>query len=75
MNSMIHPIASQTYMDMTYMVIWQVHTSIDTQFITKASKMVSSFTGMAVQPNKAIVGENAFAHEAGIHQVLFLGLG
>jgi len=45
-----------------------VHTSIDTQFITKASKMVSSFTGMAVQPNKAIVGENAFAHEAGIHQ-------
>jgi 2-isopropylmalate synthase len=43
-------------------------TSIDTQHITKASKLVSTITGFAVQPNKAIVGANAFAHEAGIHQ-------
>ncbi len=43
-------------------------TGIDTQNITKASKLVSTITGFAVQPNKAIVGANAFAHEAGIHQ-------
>ena len=43
-------------------------TGIDTAQITKASRMVSSLTGMTVQPNKAIVGANAFAHEAGIHQ-------
>lgn len=36
--------------------------------ITRASRMVSGITGMAVQPNKAIVGANAFAHESGIHQ-------
>ena len=34
----------------------------------KASRLVSSITGFPVQPNKAIVGANAFAHEAGIHQ-------
>ena len=39
-----------------------------TEFITKASRLVSSITGFSVQPNKAIVGANAFAHEAGIHQ-------
>ena len=44
------------------------HTDIKTQHITKASRMVSSITGFTVQPNKAIVGANAFAHEAGIHQ-------
>jgi len=43
-------------------------TGIDSVMITKASKMVSAITGFAVQPNKAIVGKNAFAHEAGIHQ-------
>ena len=43
-------------------------TEIDSAMITKASKMVSAITGFAVQPNKAIVGKNAFAHEAGIHQ-------
>ncbi|MDI3548020.1 MAG: 2-isopropylmalate synthase [Halanaerobiales bacterium] len=42
--------------------------SQDTTQIMRLSKMVSSFTGMPVQPNKAIVGENAFAHESGIHQ-------
>ena len=41
---------------------------IDATQITQTSKMVSSYTGMIVQPNKAIVGANAFAHEAGIHQ-------
>ena len=44
------------------------HTSIKSEFITKASRLVSSVTGFSVQPNKAIVGANAFAHEAGIHQ-------
>ena len=44
------------------------HTDIKTESITKASRMVSSITGFTVQPNKAIVGANAFAHEAGIHQ-------
>jgi 2-isopropylmalate synthase len=43
-------------------------TNIDTQMITKASHMVSTVTGFPVQPNKAIVGANAFAHESGIHQ-------
>ena len=44
------------------------HTDIKTEYITKASRLVSSITGFSVQPNKAIVGANAFAHEAGIHQ-------
>jgi len=43
-------------------------TRIDTTHITKASRMVSTITGFLVQNNKAIVGANAFAHEAGIHQ-------
>jgi 2-isopropylmalate synthase len=47
---------------------FKVKTGIDTTQITAASKLVSELTGYAVQPNKAIVGANAFAHEAGIHQ-------
>src|SRR3989337_1630206 len=43
-------------------------TSIVTEQIYPASRLVSTITGMMVQPNKAIVGDNAFAHEAGIHQ-------
>jgi 2-isopropylmalate synthase len=43
-------------------------TRIDTTQIVAASKLVSSITGFPVQPNKAIVGANAFAHESGIHQ-------
>ena len=43
-------------------------TSVRTENIIKASRLVSTITGFAVQPNKAIVGANAFAHEAGIHQ-------
>lgn len=43
-------------------------TGIDTTMIMSASRTLSRITGFAVQPNKAIVGANAFAHEAGIHQ-------
>jgi 2-isopropylmalate synthase len=43
-------------------------TNIDTRQIRKTSQLVSECTGMIVQPNKAIVGANAFAHESGIHQ-------
>ncbi|MFA7277107.1 MAG: 2-isopropylmalate synthase [Pseudobdellovibrionaceae bacterium] len=42
--------------------------NIKTEMITKASRVLSSITGFVVQPNKAIVGANAFAHESGIHQ-------
>jgi 2-isopropylmalate synthase len=45
-----------------------IDTSIDTHEIVRTSRMVSRLTGYAVQPNKAVVGRNAFAHEAGIHQ-------
>ena len=43
-------------------------TGINTTLLSKASKIVSNATGFPVQYNKAIVGKNAFAHEAGIHQ-------
>ncbi len=43
-------------------------TGIDTTQIVPASRLVSNITGFPVQPNKAVVGANAFAHEAGIHQ-------
>jgi 2-isopropylmalate synthase len=45
-----------------------VHTDIATEHIHPSSRLVSTITGMLVQPNKAIVGANAFSHEAGIHQ-------
>jgi 2-isopropylmalate synthase len=45
-----------------------VATNINTTEITRSSSLLTSITGVKVQPNKAIVGENAFAHEAGIHQ-------
>lgn len=45
-----------------------ITTRIDTTQISKASYLVKNITGMTVQPNKAIVGANAFAHESGIHQ-------
>jgi 2-isopropylmalate synthase len=48
--------------------IFPCETRIDATQIVPASKMVSSITGFPVQPNKAIVGANAFAHESGIHQ-------
>jgi 2-isopropylmalate synthase len=48
--------------------IFGLETQIDTTQIARVSRMVSNYTGIPVQPNKAIVGANAFAHEAGIHQ-------
>ncbi len=47
---------------------YQSDTIIRTEEISKASRLVSNITGMVVQPNKAIVGANAFAHTSGIHQ-------
>lgn len=43
-------------------------TNVATEHLTPASRLLSTITGIVVQPNKAIVGANAFAHEAGIHQ-------
>jgi 2-isopropylmalate synthase len=48
--------------------IFPVETCIETTQIAATSRLVSSITGFPVQPNKAIVGANAFAHESGIHQ-------
>ncbi|MCJ8333819.1 MAG: 2-isopropylmalate synthase [Epibacterium sp.] len=48
--------------------IMPFHTGIDTQKIMHISRRVSTVSGFVVQPNKAIVGKNAFAHESGIHQ-------
>lgn len=48
--------------------VFPVDTRIDTQQIVPSSKLISQITGYPVQPNKAIVGANAFAHESGIHQ-------
>lgn len=48
--------------------LFSLETSIITKEIGRTSKLVSDLTGMVVQPNKAIVGANAFAHQAGIHQ-------
>ncbi len=48
--------------------LFNLNTRIDSRQIVPTSKLVSSITGFAVQPNKAIVGANAFAHESGIHQ-------
>jgi len=48
--------------------LYPVSSAIDTTHIVPTSRLVSSITGFPVQPNKAIVGANAFAHESGIHQ-------
>ncbi len=48
--------------------VFTCDTRLDTREIVTCSKLVSSITGFPVQPNKAIVGANAFAHESGIHQ-------
>ena len=66
--------AGNTSLEETVMAIhvrpktFNLETNIITQEIHRASDMVSRYTGMVIQPNKAIVGANAFAHEAGIHQ-------
>ena len=48
--------------------LFDFYTEIVTQYICPTSRLVSKLTGVVVQPNKAIVGANAFAHESGIHQ-------
>jgi len=48
--------------------LWDIETGIDTREVWSTSRLVSNLTGIDVQRNKAIVGDNAFAHEAGIHQ-------
>ncbi len=48
--------------------VYGVRTGVNTEEIYKTSRMVSTLTGVLVQPNKAIVGANAFAHSSGIHQ-------
>jgi 2-isopropylmalate synthase len=52
----------------TRRAIFGLETGIDSTQISRVSRMVSNYTGIPVQPNKAIVGANAFSHEAGIHQ-------
>jgi 2-isopropylmalate synthase len=52
----------------TRRAVYGLETDIDTTQIARVSRMVSNYTGIPVQPNKAVVGANAFAHEAGIHQ-------
>jgi 2-isopropylmalate synthase len=47
---------------------YQADTNIVSEEITRSSRLITKITGIPVQPNKAIVGANAFAHEAGIHQ-------
>jgi 2-isopropylmalate synthase len=47
---------------------FNLRTGVDSTQLLKASRLVSSCTGIVVQPNKAVVGSNAFAHESGIHQ-------
>ncbi len=64
-NTSLEEIAMTLY---TRQAVYNHKTGIDTTQITRVSRIVSNYTGIPVQPNKAIVGENAFAHEAGIHQ-------
>jgi 2-isopropylmalate synthase len=53
---------------LTRRAVYGLEMGIDTTQIARISRIVSNYTGIPVQPNKAIVGANAFAHEAGIHQ-------
>jgi len=60
---------TETVMALRTRAPWfNLETNIITKEIGRTSKLVSDLTGMVVQPNKAIVGANAFAHQAGIHQ-------
>ena len=66
--------AGNTALEEVVMALYTRHatyncsTGIDTTQITRVSKLVSNYSGISVQANKAIVGANAFSHEAGIHQ-------
>ncbi len=64
-NTSLEEIAMALY---TRPQVYGLRTRIDTTQIARISRLVSAYTGIPVQPNKAIVGANAFAHEAGIHQ-------
>jgi 2-isopropylmalate synthase len=64
-NTSLEEVAMALY---TRPQVYGVRTNIDTTQIARASRLVSAYTGIPVQPNKAVVGANAFAHEAGIHQ-------
>ncbi len=64
-NTSLEEVAMALY---TRRKVFNFETGIDTTQITRISRTVANYTGMFVQANKAIVGANAFAHEAGIHQ-------
>ena len=64
-NTSLEEVAMALY---TRKPVYGLETGINTTQITRVSRTVANYTGMSVQPNKAIVGANAFAHEAGIHQ-------
>ncbi|RDY00588.1 2-isopropylmalate synthase 2, chloroplastic, partial [Mucuna pruriens] len=49
-------------------ILGGLYTGIDTRHVLKTSKMVEEYSGMYLQPHKALVGANAFVHESGIHQ-------
>lgn len=62
--------AGNASLEEVVMALYSLHrkkTSVDTTMLYETSRIVSRLTGVIVQPNKAIVGENAFAHESGIH--------
>ncbi len=64
-NTSLEEVAMALY---TRRPVFNLTSAIDTTQLNRVSKLVSNCTGIVVQPNKAIVGANAFAHEAGIHQ-------
>ncbi|GAB4570427.1 MAG: 2-isopropylmalate synthase [Anaerolineae bacterium] len=64
-NAALEEIVMALYVRRPY---YRLRTNVVTTEIHRTSDMVSRYTGMLIQPNKAIVGANAFAHEAGIHQ-------
>ena len=64
-NAALEEIAMALYTRQSY---YGLATGLNLQELYPSSRMVSNFTGLTVQANKAIVGANAFAHEAGIHQ-------
>jgi 2-isopropylmalate synthase len=61
MEEIVMAIATRRY-------LYGLYTKIKTDQIYKSSRLLTQITGVGVQPNKAIVGANAFAHESGIHQ-------
>ena len=64
-NAALEEVALSLYTRGDY---YQRETSLNLEEIHRTSRLVSNLTGMNIQPNKAVVGENAFAHESGIHQ-------